>query len=172
MDKNKVTESNAHRNKKEMLSYIEKINLSSKIKEVIREMLEVILLSGKNDINLDFEDLKVIMSHGGELFGGTGEYEGENSANEAIKLAIKDSTLDFNLLDKVTGILIHLQIHPGFPIMEIGEAMELINDNAHYDADIIWGTSASDLVGEKYVKVTVLFAKFKENVVANIAKCN
>ena len=151
-----------------MHTYIDNTEFSDEIKEAIKGILGVVMTSEENDINLDFDDVKTIMSHGGMAFVGSGEYEGENSATEAIKLAIKDSTLDFNLLDRVTGILIHIKTHPDFPLMEIGEAMEVINENAHDEADVIWGTSASELVGEKYVGVTVFFAGFeKENLLKN-----
>jgi cell division protein FtsZ len=153
-----IAEANANLDKKELYTYIDNTEFSNEVKEKIKGMLGVVLSTGENDINLDFNDLKIIMSHGGMAFVGSGEYEGENSATEAIKLAIKNSTLDFDLMGKATGILIHLETHPDFPIMDIAEAMEVINENAHYEADIIWGTSTSESVGECYVKATVLFA--------------
>jgi cell division protein FtsZ len=51
--------------------------------------------------------------------------------------------------------------------MKIAEAMEIINENAHYEADVIWGTSTSESVGENYAKVTVLFTEVEKHIVAN-----
>jgi len=151
----------------EMLLYIEHTNLSSKAKEVTRELLEVILLSGENDITLDFEDLKVIMSNGGEVFGGTGKHDGKESAIKAINVAIKNSSLDYNFMDKISGVLVHFKIHPDFPMMNLAQAMEIIHENVNYDADVIWGTTTDETVRKYNVKATVLFTGFEGNVVAN-----
>ena len=64
-------------------------------------------------------------------------------------------------MDKASGILIHLEMHPDFPVMDIADAMEIINENAHENADIIWGTSTFESVGEDYVRVSVLFSGVK-----------
>ena len=155
-----VTESHANAN-------IDSTEFSNKIKEVIEGMLGVVISSGDNDINHDFDDLKVIMEHGGVAFVGSGEAYGKDSATEALKLAIKDSSLEFSLIDKVAGSLIHFVIHPDFSIMNIMEAMELINENANHESDIIWGTTTDKTLDENYVKVTILFAGFDKNIIAN-----
>jgi len=169
-----VTESNANANidKKELYTYIDNTEFSNEIKEAIRGMLGVVLPSGENDINLDFDDLKVIMEHGGGVFVGTGEFEGENSAIEAIKLSIEDSSLDYSLMNKIAGMLIHFVVHPDLPIMQIAEAMEIIHENAHYEADIIWGTTTDKSVSENYVKATILFAGFEKNSFENMVVNN
>jgi len=165
-----VTESNANANidKKELYTYIDNTEFSNEIKEKIKGMLGVVLPSGDNDINIDFDDLKVIMEHGGVAFVGTGEFEDENSATEAIKLSIKDSSLDYALIDKITGMLIHFVVHPDLPLMEIAEAMEIIYENAHYEAEIIWGITTDKSVSENYVKATILFTGFENGVANNI----
>ena len=167
-----VTESNANLDKKELYTYIDNTEFSNEIKEKIKGMLGVVLPSGENDINLDFEDLKVIMSHGGMAFSGIGEYDDENSATEAIKQAIINSSLDYKLMDKISGILIHFVVHPNLPIMDIAEAMEIIHENAHYEADIIWGTTTDKSVSLNYVKATILFTGFEKNDYKNIVANN
>ena len=164
-----VTESytNANLDKEELYTYIDNTEFSNEIKEKIKGMLGVVLPSGDNDINLDFDDLKVIMEHGGIAFVGTGEFEDENSATEAIKLSIKDSSLDYALIDKIAGMLIHFVVHPDLPIMQIAEAMEIIHENAHYETDIIWGTTTDESVSPNYVKSTILFTGFEKDIVAN-----
>ncbi|QOP45881.1 hypothetical protein [Sulfurimonas paralvinellae] len=89
-----ATESNANANidKKELYTYIDNTEFSDEIKEAIKGMLGVVISSGDNDINLDVDDLKIIMGHGGVAFVGTGEFEDENSATKAIKLAIRNSS--------------------------------------------------------------------------------
>jgi len=169
-----VTESNANANldKKELYTYIDNTEFSDETKEAIKGMLGVVISSGDNDINLDFDDLKVIMEHGGIAFVGTGEFEDENSATQAIKLAIRNSSLDYALIDKIVGMLIHFVVHPDLPIMQIAEAMEIIHENAHYEADIIWGTTTDESVNENYVKVTILFTGFDKDVYKNIVANN
>ena len=167
-----VTESNTNLDKKELYTYIDNTEFSNEIKEKIKGMLGVVLSSGENDINLDFEDLKVIMSHGGMAFSGIGEYDDENSATEAIKQAIINSSLDYKLMDKISGILIHFVVHPDLPIIDIAEAMEIIHENAHYEADIIWGTTTDKSVSPNYVKATILFTGFEKNDYKNIVANN
>jgi len=164
-----VTESNAnaHLDKKELYKYIDNTEFSDAIKESIKGMLGVVIPSGDNDINLDFDDLKAIMEHGGVAFVGSGEAYSKDSMTEALTLAIQDSSLEFNLIDKVAGFLMHFVIHPDFPIMNIADAMELINENANYEADIIWGTTTDKTLDENYVKATILFTGFDKNIVAN-----
>ena len=174
MKKFEVTESKSDLDKQELYAYIDNTEFSKEIKEAIRGMIGVVISSGDNDINLDFEDLKVIMSHGGIAFSGIGEYNGkdENSALEAIKFSIVDSSLDYKLMDKISGILIHFVVHPDLPIMDIAEAMEIIHENTHYEADIIWGTTTDKSVSLNYVKATVLFTGFEKNDYKNIVANN
>lgn len=167
-----VTESNTDLDKQELYVYIDNTEFDKKIKEAIKGMIGVVISSGENDINLDFEDLKVIMNHGGMAFSGIGEYDGENSATEAIKQAIINSSLDYKLMDKISAILIHFVVHPDLPIMDIAEAMEIIHENAHYEADIIWGTTTDKSVSLNYVKATILFTGFEKNDYKNIVANN
>ena len=101
-----------------------------------------------------------------------GEYDDENSATEAIKQAIINSSLDYKLMDKISGILIHFVVHPDLPIIDIAEAMEIIHENAHYEADIIWGTTTDKSVSPNYVKATILFTGFEKNDYKNIVANN
>jgi cell division protein FtsZ len=121
----------------------------------------------KNDINLTFDDLKVVLEHSSDTFVGSAEFDGENSAIEAMKLAIENAKLDFDTMQGISGTLIHFETHPDFPLEEIAEAVEIIYKNTHYDADVIWGISTSELVCKSHVKVSVLFAGYIGSGVAN-----
>ena len=167
-----VTESNTDLDKQELYEYIDNTEFDKEIQEAIRGMIGVVISGGDNDINLDFEDLKVIMSHGGMAFSGIGEYDDENSATKAIKQAIINSSLDYKMMEKISGILIHFVVHPDLPIMDIAEAMEIIHENAHYEADIIWGTTTDKSVSPNYVKTTILFTGFDKNDYKNIIANN
>lgn len=86
----------------------------------------VILSNGDNDINLDFADLKTVMSHKGMALMGVGEHEGENAAYEAIKAAIESPLLDNVSINGAMGVLVHFYMHPNFPMMEINDAMIVV----------------------------------------------
>ena len=124
----------------------------------------VILSSGDNDINLDFADLQTVMSHKGMALMGVGEHEGENAAYEAIKAAIESPLLDNMSINGAMGVLVHFQMHPDFPMMELAEAMEVVHDSAHDDAEVIWGTSTDDSIGENYIKITIVATGFEKDL--------
>ena len=125
----------------------------------------VILSSGENDINLDFADLKTVMSHKGMALMGVGEFEGENAAYEAIKSAIESPLLDNMSINGAMGVLVHFKMHPEFPMMEIAEAMDVVHDSAHDDAEVIWGTSTDANMPHDYIKITIVATGFEKNVI-------
>ena len=127
----------------------------------------VILSSGENDINLDFADLQTVMSHKGMALMGVGEHEGENAAYEAIKAAIESPLLDNMSINGAMGVLVHFSMHPDFPMMELAEAMEVVHDSAHDDAEVIWGTSTSDEIAENYIKITIVATGFEKDLTNN-----
>ena len=129
----------------------------------------VILSSGTNDINLDFADLKTVMNHRGMALMGVGEYEGDNAAYEAIKSAIESPLLDNMSINGAMGVLVHFTMHPDFPTMEIYEAMNVINDSAHDDADIIFGTSTDKDIAENYIKITIIATGFEKEEELEVA---
>jgi len=121
----------------------------------------VILSSGENDINLDFADLKTVMSHKGMALMGVGEFEGENAAYEAIKAAIESPLLDNMSINGAMGVLVHFKISPEFPTLDLHEAMQVVNETAHEDADIIFGTSTDATLPDNYVKITIVATGFE-----------
>ena len=124
----------------------------------------VILASGDNDINLDFADLKTVMSHQGMALMGVGEHEGENAAYEAIKCAIESPLLDNMSINGAMGVLVHFKINPNFGLMEISEAMEVVHESAHDEAEVIFGTSTDESLAEDYVKITIVATGFEKEV--------
>ncbi len=127
----------------------------------------VILSSGDNDINLDFADLQTVMTHKGMALMGVGEHEGENAAYEAIKAAIESPLLDNMSINGAMGVLVHFSMHPDFPMMELAEAMEVVHESAHDDAEVIWGTSTDETLSENYVKITIVATGFEKDLAEN-----
>ena len=127
----------------------------------------VILSSGEQDINLDFADLKTVMSHKGMALMGVGEHEGENSAYEAIKSAIESPLLDNMSINGAMGVLVHFKVNPNFPIMEMSEAMDVVHESAHDEAEVIFGTSTDETLAEDYVKITIVATGFEKDLTNN-----
>ena len=130
----------------------------------------VILSNGDNDINLDFADLQTVMSHKGMALMGVGEHTGDNAAYEAIKAAIESPLLDNLSINGAMGVLVHFSVHPEFSLFEMAEAMNVVNDSADDEADVIWGTSTDDSLADDYVKITIVatgFEKEKEALSTN-----
>jgi len=147
------------------------------LSRAVSGMSLVVLSSGKSDINLDFADVKTVMSHRGMALMGVGESSGEGAASEAIKSAIESPLLDSMSIDGALGVLVHFHIHPDCPITEISDAMGIVYDSADEDADVIFGTTTDEQVENNKVKVTIVATGFDkklepEKIESNINQAN
>lgn len=115
-------------------------------------------------VNLDFADLKTVMNHKGMALMGVGEHQGENAAYEAVKSAIESPLLDNVSINGAMGILANFSIHPDYPLEEITAAMEVLEDAADEDADIIFGTSNDPDAPIDVVKVTLVATGFEKEL--------
>jgi len=127
----------------------------------------VILSSGDNDINLDFADLETVMSHRGMALMGVGEHQGENAAYEAIKAAIESPLLDNMSINGAMGVLVHFNMHPDFPMMELAEAMDVVHESADVEAEVIFGTSTDANFPVDYVRITLVATGFEHDLNQN-----
>jgi len=123
---------------------------------------KVILSHGENDINLDFADVKTVMSHRGLALMGAGYSVGTNAAYDAAKAAIESPLLDNISIDGAMGVLVHFDIHPNYPIMEIGEAMSIVEESADEDASVIFGTTTNENMAIDEVKITIVATGFED----------
>jgi cell division protein FtsZ len=131
---------------------------------------KVILSHGENDINLDFADVKTVMSHRGLALMGTGYSTGTNAAYDAAIGAIESPLLDNISIDGAMGVLVHFDIHPDYPIMEIGEAMSIVEESADEDASVIFGTTTNPNMAIDEVKITIIATGFEDkNVIGEPA---
>lgn len=109
-------------------------------------------------INLDFADIKSVMSNAGSALMGVGEAKGENRAQKAVKRAI-DSPLIEADINGARGILLNITGGPDLTMAEIEESAKTITQYAAPDANIIFGTSIeSDLKGS--IKITLIATGF------------
>ncbi|OVE80346.1 cell division protein FtsZ, partial [bacterium J17] len=120
---------------------------------------DLILFEGL--VNVDFADVKAVMSEMGMAMMGSGEGQGENRAMEAAEKAISSPLLEDVSIHGARGILINVTAGPDVTLQEINEAAELIHSEAHDDANIIWGMVIDPEMGEN-VRVTVIATGFGE----------
>ena len=112
-------------------------------------------------VNLDFADVKSIMSNAGSALMGIGEASGENATVDAVKAAI-DSPLLETSLQGARGVLLNIMgATDSLSMMEVNEASTTVQEAAHKDAEIIWGVSVDESLGDK-VSVTVIATRFDD----------
>ncbi|HFS82748.1 MAG TPA: cell division protein FtsZ [Epsilonproteobacteria bacterium] len=133
------------------------------LSQAVGGISNVILSHGDNDINLDFADVKTIMSHRGLALMGVGNSAGTNAAYDAAKAAIESPLLDNISIDGAMGVLVHFDIHPNYPILEISEAMNIVEENADEDANVIFGTTTNPDMGIDEVKITIIATGFESS---------
>ena len=113
-------------------------------------------------INLDFADVKSIMSNAGSALMGIGEGSGENAAVAAAKAAI-DSPLLETSIQGARGVLLNITgAAENLSMFEVNEASVTIQEAANVDANIIFGASLDDTLGDT-VRVTVIATGFDED---------
>ncbi|MDQ0983972.1 cell division protein FtsZ [Streptomyces sp. V2I9] len=128
-------------------------------------------------INLDFADVKSVMSEAGSALMGIGSARGDDRAVAAAEMAISSPLLEASI-DGARGVLLSISGGSDLGLFEINEAAQLVSEAAHPEANIIFGAVIDDALGDE-VRVTVIAAGFdggqpparRENVLgANSAK--
>ncbi len=127
--------------------------------DAVRGISEIILNHG--EIQVDFADVKAIMSDGGQALMGTGYAEGEDRAIEAAKIAITSPLLDNVDISGASGILIHITAGEDMGIHEMNDAMTFIYEAVGEEnaPNIIFGVSTNEKM-ESGLSVTVIATGF------------
>ena len=120
------------------------------------------LINVKGLINLDFADIKTVMSNQGMAIMGAGRASGDNRAAEAASNAISSPLLENVSINGATGIIINVTGPSNLSLHEVNEASTLITDLAHEDAEIIFGAVIDEGLTDE-LKVTVIATGFDEN---------
>ncbi|HET7352035.1 MAG TPA: cell division protein FtsZ [Marmoricola sp.] len=110
-------------------------------------------------INLDFADVKSVMSNAGSALMGIGSARGENRAVEAAELAVSSPLLEESI-DGAQGVLLSIAGGSDLGLFEINEAAAMVADSVHDEANIIFGATIDDALGDE-VRVTVIAAGFE-----------
>ena len=140
------------------LTFIEAFRKADEVLyQAVRGISDLITQNGL--VNVDFADVRQIMSNMGRSLMGTGLAKGQNRARAAAEMAITSPLLDDISVDGATGILINVVGGVDMKMKEIAEATALIQEQAHEDANIIFGASVDETLGEN-IKVTVIATGF------------
>lgn len=134
------------------------------LRQAVCSISDLIVIPGL--INLDFADVKTIMSGMGKALMGSGTASGENRAVEAAQKAISSPLLDDATIDGAQGILINITGGEDLTLHDVNEAAMLIHESAHEDANIIFGAVIDKNMEDK-MRVTVIAtgcqAEYMEN---------
>jgi cell division protein FtsZ len=111
-------------------------------------------------INVDFADVKGIMNNAGTALMGIGSARGDGRALKAAEIAINSPLLEASM-EGAEGVLMSIAGGSDIGLFEINEAASLVQDAAHPEANIIFGTVIDDSLGDE-VRVTVIAAGFDD----------
>jgi cell division protein FtsZ len=128
------------------------------LRQAIQGISDLILVPGL--INLDFADVRTIMSGMGVAMMGTGVADGEGRAMQAAQRAVSSPLLEDSSVHGARGVIINVTGGPDMSLMEVNEASCVIQESAHEDANIIFGAVIDpDLAGR--LKITVIATGFE-----------
>ena len=130
------------------------------LRQAIQGIADLILMPGL--INLDFADVKTVMSRMGLAIMGTGVAEGENRATVAATAAVSSPLLEDASVQGARGVIINVTGGKDLKLSEISDASEIVHSAAHEDANIIFG-AVEDPSMEGRVKITVIATGFDHN---------
>ena len=128
----------------------------------VRSISDLIISSGH--INVDFADVKTVMSERGMAIMGVGVGTGDKRAVEAAHKAISSPLLEDISIHGAKGVLINVTGNMDMTLHEVTEASTLIQEQAHEDARVIWGLVFDESMGDS-VRITVIATGFGEEAV-------
>jgi cell division protein FtsZ len=128
--------------------------------EVLRQGVQGItdLITIPGLVNLDFADVRTIMTDAGSALMGIGEAEGENRAAEAARAAVSSPLLEASVAG-ATGVLLNITGGPDLGLFEVNEAAEVVTGASDLNANVIFGAVIDDSLGGR-VRVTVIATGF------------
>jgi len=123
------------------------------IATMIRGIVETIAVPSL--VNLDYADVKAIMSNGGVAAIGVGASDSTNKVEDAVKGALSNPLLDIDYKG-ATGALIHIEGGPDMTLDEVSKIGELVTETLDADANVIWGARVSEEMKGKLTVMTII----------------
>ncbi|MCP4360115.1 MAG: cell division protein FtsZ [Chloroflexi bacterium] len=143
------------------MSLAESFNMADDVlRQGIQGISELITVPGL--INLDFADVKTIMSEGGAALMAIGHGEGEDRARTAAEQAISSRLLDVTI-DGAQGILFNVTGGSSLSLYDVNQAAAIIRETAHPDANMIFGAVIDESMGDE-MRVTVIATGFERTL--------
>ena len=133
------------------------------LQQGVRGITDLMVMPGL--INLDFADVRSVMSEMGKAMMGTGEAEGDNRAIEAAEKAISNPLLDGVSMKGAKGVIISITGGEDMRLMEVDEAASHIKELVDPDANIIWGSAFNNDLGGK-IRVSVVATGIEADAVS------
>lgn len=135
--------------------------------DILRQAVEGIsdLITTPGTINIDFADIRAVMTEAGSALMGVGKTAGDKRAEEAAKTAINSPLLDVSI-NGAKGVLFAVAGGPDLTLNEIREAATIITESIDKNAKVIFGTAHDNKLGKGEVKVTVIATGFPEDTVS------
>jgi cell division protein FtsZ len=127
------------------------------LRQGIQGISELITIPGL--INLDFADVRTIMSEGGAALMAVGQASGEDRATKAAEIAISNQLLDVTI-DGARGILFNVTGGENLKLFEVNQAAAIIKETAHPDVNLIFGAVIDENMGEN-LRITVIATGFE-----------
>jgi cell division protein FtsZ len=125
----------------------------------IQGISELITIPGL--INLDFADVRAIMSEGGAALMAVGNGEGDEKAKKAAEAAISSALLDITI-DGARGVLFNVTGGPNMTLFEVNQAAAIIRETAHPDVNMIFGAVIDPNMGDQ-IRITVIATGFERS---------
>ena len=126
------------------------------LRQGIQGITELITVPGL--INLDFADVKTIMTQGGAALMAVGRGTGEDRARIAAEQAISSRLLDVTI-DGAQGVLFNITGGTTLSLYEVNQAAEVIRETTHPDANVIFGAVVDEMMGDE-IRITVIATRF------------
>ncbi|MFL6801218.1 MAG: cell division protein FtsZ, partial [Sphingomicrobium sp.] len=136
------------------------------LQQGVRGITDLMVMPGL--INLDFADVRSVMSEMGKAMMGTGEADGDNRAIEAAEKAISNPLLDGVSMKGAKGVIISITGGEDMRLMEVDEAASHIKELVDPDANIIWGSAFNNDLGGK-IRVSVVATGIDADAIAQPA---
>jgi cell division protein FtsZ len=133
------------------------------LQQGVRGITDLMVMPGL--INLDFADVRSVMSEMGKAMMGTGEADGDNRAIEAAEKAISNPLLDGVSMKGAKGVIISITGGEDMRLMEVDDAASHIKELVDPDANIIWGSAFNNDLGGK-IRVSVVATGIEADAVA------
>ena len=131
------------------------------VDDVLRQGVQGIsdLITSPGIVNLDFADVRAVMSNSGSALMGIGRSSGEDRAVEAAKMAINSPLLEVSI-DGAKGVLFNVSGGPDMAMAEINEAARIITEHIDPEARVIFGAVMDDKLKKGEIKITVVATGF------------